>query len=219
MNFGQLTTNNSRIERPCKANCGETIKKGEAYAGIRYVKVGINKRSFIVRVHKECIIKWMDDQYETKQTAMREKNWEKTPKPGRVSLGLSTDEMKARKKAQYYNYIRKMALQASYSKRDDKLIQYCWVALAEALHNYVSVGGSGEFKIGIHTPVIMENSSPDGFLEALLYAVQVDKEVGKMADVIDKYWNPDGSIVVKHHKYPSTIVYDGSDPLGEYEDA
>ncbi len=191
MNFGKLTINKARKELVCK-HCEGKIEIGEQYLGVQYIGVGTNKISFAIRNHLGCLADWCVSRQNERRQAIVDKDWSKTKKPGRPSLGLSKEDLRDRKYVQHRVWNKRKDLLAAYGSGDEEKIRYRWIALAYMLREYGEVNGS-RYMLGEDITQYISRT--------LLYQqlIRVEGDPNSMAEAILDYWDKDREVKIRRH--------------------
>lgn len=158
--YGQLLVGHTRTDRPCGL-CGEEMKAGTEYAAMVYFNVGVSKKkSFTIRLHWDCLRPWTQQREVQKAEYRREKRWDKVPRQGRPPTGATEEQLKERKKIQFYLFDCKKGLLRSYENGDPERIRGSWLRVAKWLHEYGNeerVGPTNRFSFGPEVQTAVED--------------------------------------------------------------
>lgn len=193
MKFGQLMLGHTREDRVCR-HCQEMIKAGDSYAALVYVKVGANKnKSFTNRVHRDCLLSYCDALQAQKAQYRREKRWDKVPRLGRPPTGATEEQLKERKKIQFYLFDCKNSLIKSYHNGDGERIRSSWLRYAKWLDAYGDeerVGRTNTYRFGPEIQQLVEDYlGPDGGQEFTAKLLVVEGDPKGLAAVLRGIYN------------------------------
>lgn len=185
MNHGMLVTATARKEKPCK-QCGEPIMAGVLYFGLSYLNVGENKRSFVIRLHKECIISFVEANREARDEASAEKRQTAGGRGGRPRATSSPEEAKSRMLLQHNVWKCKDRLVQAYYKEEEVRIKFYWLKLADRLEQYASIGAK-KYKFGPELSKFLTGEFQDALIEC-------NSDIEWEIRIIRGFWE-DGEIV------------------------
>ena len=177
MRFGQLIVATARKEGKCK-KCAEGIEPGTSYLGLQYTNVGANKRSFSVRIHRECLLSYIDGKQEERNATVEATGASQGKKNGRPALDMCSEERKARVLLQHSLWKHKTKVEESYGRGDD-WIRLHWLHLADVLWEYGEVGGN-KWSLGGKISELIHEKSPELYKSL----AECNKEPKAMAEAI-----------------------------------
>lgn len=184
MYFGLLGLRTPRKESSC-AYCKEEIEVKVESPYMLYKNVGPNRITFTIYLHWECIEAWCKRNKDERELARGARDQRKVSKKmGRPSMELTPEDMKKRKRNQYYIWLAKNNLLRFYTLNNEDKIHQGWERMVVCLERLEEVSPNNKYHLGEEASEIIVPREDPTFITKL---AATNGSVPEMIKVIKEY--------------------------------